>query len=577
MSDNNKILTWVFFGLACFLLAPNIVYGLREAHDTKFHLGLFLSYRDTVGQGGLYPRWLPDQLHGLGSPAAMIYPPMASAVFVLIDLLTLHTLAPERVLGLGALLLSIASGITFYLWARQSASARLALTAALFYATGPYHLNLDLYARAAMSEYTAFVWIPLIFLGIRTTLQAGKAKGVATLAIGITALFLTHLLTSMLVAPLALAYCLVCLRKEVPAGLRVRRFMLVAVTAVLGVGVAAFYFLPAVSLLPAANSAGLYRDVATTNIFFALRTLSDRFQVKLILIGCAYLVFFLYLLVETWSNWRRQRAPGAMTALALTWIVAGIMCFALMSGLFPFIFQPPSPYAQVQFGWRLLVVMEFSLASLFICIVAGTEHVTSRARLLKAGAVVLLIMGAGQCLDVVARFHNVPIFANPLQDTEQVKWRLSSIEFFPVGTDVRQRVDLAIKPFERYAVASQPAFIASGKGIIAKATREGARFTVHSIVNEPAPIMIQQFYFPGWKAFDEHGGEIAVFRDDTSRLASYMAPAGDHTIVVERVPTKQERWGMIVSLGALVLLALELGLLIRRRKSAFHRVDRLSH
>lgn len=563
MSITNKRLTWVFVGLVCLLLAPNLVYGLREAHDIKFHLGLFLSYRDAVELGTLYPRWLPDQLHGLGSAALMVYPPLASAFFVLIDFLTLHALAPERVLGLGAFLLSVASGITFYLWARPGSNARLALIAALFYATGPYHLNVDLYARSAMAEYTAFVWIPLMFLGIRTTVLAGNARGVALLAVSTAALFLTHLLTAMLVAPLALAYVLICLRTELHSGMRIQRFVLVAVTTVLGVCLAAFYFLPAVSLLHEANSDGLYRDVATTNIFFALRSpLGDRFQAKLLLVGCAYLAFSLYLLAETWGNWRRQKTPGA--APALMWGVAGILSFALMSGLFPFVFQPPSPYAQIQFGWRLLVVMEFSLVSFFVCCVAGTQHAASRARLLKVGAIVLLAMSAVQCLDVVARFHNIAIFANPLQETEQVKHRLSSIEFFPVGTDVTQRVDLAIKPFEQYATASQPAFIANKNGTIADASRKGARFTVHSIVSAPTPVMIQQFYFPGWKAFNEHGGEIAVFRDETSRLASYVAPSGEHTIVIERLPTRQEHWATIISMVALVLLAMELGFLIRR-------------
>jgi len=568
MITKNKLLLWAFICLACFLLAPNLVYGLREAHDIKFHLGLFLSFRDAVESGTLYPRWLPDQLHGLGSPALMIYPPMAAAFFVVVDFLTLHALAPERVLGLSAVLLSIASAFTFYVWARTCTGTRLALIAALFYATGPYHLNIDLYSRSAMAEYTAFVWIPLIFLGIRTTTLAGNARGALLLAFSTGALFLTHLLTAMLVAPLALAYALICLRTELPAGVRVQRFMLVAVTAILGVGLAAFYFLPAVSLLPEANSEGLYRDVATTNIFFALRALSDRFQLKLILTACAYLVFFLYLSAETWNNWRRQRAPGAALALALLWIVAGILSFALMSGLFPFVFQPPSPYAQIQFGWRLLVVMEFSLVSLFLCSVAAADHAASRARLMKVGAIVLLVMGAGQSLDVVARFHNVALLANPLQDTEHVKWRLSSIEFYPVGTDTTQSVDLAIRPFQQYATASQPAFIASDKGRIVEATRKGVRLTVHSIATEPTPIMIQQFYFPGWKAVDEHGGEIAVFRDKASRLASYVVPEGEHTVVIERLPTKQERWGMMVSLVALVLLALQVGFLIRRHKTS---------
>jgi len=83
-----------------------------------------------------------------------------------------------------------------------------------------------------------------------------------------------------------------------------------------------------------------------------------------------------------------------------------------------------------------------------------------------------------------------------------------------------------------------------------------------------AVVMIQQFWLPGLKAFNEHGAPIAVVRDEASRLASYMVPAGDHTIVVERTPTTQEHAGKLISLMALVLLALLLGFLIRRRRAS---------
>jgi hypothetical protein len=569
VSANAKRLTWSYIGLVCLLLAPTLLHGVRESHDIKFHLMLFLSWRDALELGTVYPRWLPDQLHGLGSPALLIYPPVASAFFTLIDFLTLHALTPGRVLGLGALLLSAASAATFYPWARQHVSARVALIAALFYATAPYHLDIDLYERGAMAEYTAFVWIPLIFLGIRTTVLTGRARAAGLLAIGVSALFLSHLLTAMLVAPLACAYALICLCKELPSGLRIPRFVLVTVTTILGAGLAAFYVVPAMLLLPEANSPGLANDVAKTNIWFVLHKvplqgLYDRFGIKLLLLACAYLAVILYLSVQTWRSWRYQRAAGA--ALALMWIASGILCFALMSGFFPVIFHRPSPFAQIQFTFRLLAVMEFSVVSLFVYSVAGTQARDRRARIMKVGAVVLLLFSAAQGVDILGRFHNMPIVTPPYQNSVQLAWRLSPIEYFPAGTSVGKSVEKTFEPFKQYADAGQPAFIASDKAKLVEATRKGAQFTVHAIAAEPAQVMIQQFYFPGWKAFDEHGGEIAVFRDENSRLASYITPAGEHTIVIKRLPTRQEHWGNIVSLIALFLLALGLILMVRHQR-----------
>jgi hypothetical protein len=565
----SKQLPIIFFAaIACVLLSPNLLFGVRDAHDIQYHLMLFMSYRDAFQFGAPYPRWLPDQLHGLGSPALMFYPPLASAFFVLIDALTLHALAPERVLGAGAALLSAASAGSFFVWARRCGEVRVAAVAALFYATAPYHLNVDLYARGAMAEYAAFVWIPLIFLGIKITMDEGSAKGGALLIAGTSALLLTHLLTAMLIAPLALAYSVACLRPgpQAAGGSPARRFWLVALAATLGAALTALYYLPAVALLSEANAGGLYREVATTNIFFALRSLSDRFKLKLLAFACLYLACFIYLLAETIASRRRRQASGHATMLSLLWIGAGILCFALMSGVFPFVFRPPSPYAQVQFGWRLLVVMEFSLASLFVGAVSAAGDEARRRRMLKVALAVLLPLLALQLTDIAARFHKHAMFANPMQDAAEVKWRLSPIEYFPAGTKTGQPVDVAIRPFEHYATAATPAFVDAAKGRIVDARRAGARFTVRSVGSEPMPVMIQQFYFPGWKASDESGRELAVFRTEESRLATYIAPAGDHTVTVERSPTPQEHWGNMISLAALLGVALTIGVLTLRRK-----------
>lgn len=563
---NSRLLTRYFVGIACVLVLPNLLFGVRHAHDIYYHLVLFQSYAEAFQSGILYPRWLPDQMHGLGSPALIFYPPLSSAFFVLLDLVTLHALAPERLLGLGAVLLSAASAFTFFLWAKKSSRSPIVLIAALFYATAPYHLNMDLYARGAMAEYAAFIWIPLIFLGIRKTVHEGSVNGYAFLLGGISAMLLTHLLTAMLIAPVALAYLLVCLWniRQVPHGLKMRRLFLASAAIILGAALSAFYYVPAISLLSEANPIGLDREVAASNIFFAFSMPEIGLKVRLLVISCSYLIFIIYIFTEIIIAWRKKRLLNDSMSLSLMWIASGLLCFALMSGAFPVVFRPPSPYANVQFSWRLLVVLEFSLASLLVNMYYTINDGVSLRRLMKVAMAGLFLLTVMQMLDIVARFRNHPMFENPLQASAEVKLRLAPIEYFPSGTAIAPS-NIAIKPFEEYAAASTPAFVDSTKGKIVSASRTGSTFLVRSLTKEATPVMIQQFYFPGWKASDENANEISVFKTSEIPLATYIAPPGDHIVTIERRLTRQEILGNSVSIGALIGVFLSLGSLLYRR------------
>jgi hypothetical protein len=236
--------------------------------------------------------------------------------------------------------------------------------------------------------------------------------------------------------------------------MRMQRFVLVTVTAMLGAALAAFYVLPAILLLPDVNSQGLTNDVATSNVWFVFRKAVfhgeyGRFRLKVLLLACTYFAVILYLAVQTWRSWRHQRSAGAAMTLALMWIVSGILCFALMSGFFPVIFRRPSPFAQIQFTFRLLTVMEFSLISFFVCCVANTQERDRRARLLRIGAAVLLLICAAQGADILNRFHTAPIVAPPFKDNVRLARRLSPIEYFPAGTPVGKSVEETFKPFEQ--------------------------------------------------------------------------------------------------------------------------------
>ena len=192
-----------------------------------------------LSRGNPYPRWLPQSHGGLGSPVFYYYPPLS---FYLSGAAQLLGLAPNHavlaVFALGFLL----SGVGAFLWLEDHPNP---LIGALLFVAAPYHA-LDFVYRGAQAESLAIAILPFLAIGLR---RISEGRGIAAGAIAYGALILTHLPLALLaslffIAPYALVH------RE-----RLGRY---ALAALLGIGLAAIYLLPALALDSYRESGRLY-------------------------------------------------------------------------------------------------------------------------------------------------------------------------------------------------------------------------------------------------------------------------------------------------------------------------------
>ena len=83
---------------------------------------------------------------------------------------------------------------------------------AFFYMIAPYKL-LDVYVRYAIGEFTALVFVPIVFYGLYDLINENGKKHYY-IAIGAIGIILSHTLTSMYVAIFCLIYVLKILLLE---------------------------------------------------------------------------------------------------------------------------------------------------------------------------------------------------------------------------------------------------------------------------------------------------------------------------------------------------------------------------
>lgn len=303
--------------VALVLMTPSLLWGPGAIDSAVYNYVWTKQFGELLGQGVLYPRWLPDSWGGLGSPAFYFYPPLAFYMSGLLDLAGLSTL---QAINGSALLALFASGLTMSAWLRFKGANPLW---ALLYMAAPYHLY-DWYARAALAEFSAFIWLPLIALAIEAP---PRRWATPLLAVSFAALIMTHLPVALLTA-MGLIAPMVLRRRE-----HVASYVLAGA---IGLGLSAIYLLPAL-------------------------TLQDHISTAAMTSG--------YFQPENWAPWGPNAGlwvvPFALAPLALAvgrerfWLGLTLFAIAMSLAVIPAVWSLPA-LNRVQFPWRMLVVVEFA-------------------------------------------------------------------------------------------------------------------------------------------------------------------------------------------------------------------------
>jgi hypothetical protein len=212
---------------------------LPRSFDGMFHLFRLLEIDHLTRQGVLFPRWAPDLLYGYGYPLFDFVPHLP---YYLTDLLHLTglTLVHSVLLSFGLSLLL--SGVAMYLFVKDFFGSQAAVLAAVAYMYAPFHLY-DILFRGHLPGAWAMVLYPLVLWSIARLVEKGGAVWFILSALLYAASMLTHNPANFIFAPFLLFYTLALVFTR--SASRTRTLFYVGGSLLLGVGLAAFFWLPA--------------------------------------------------------------------------------------------------------------------------------------------------------------------------------------------------------------------------------------------------------------------------------------------------------------------------------------------
>jgi hypothetical protein len=558
------VLHLFLLGAVAFLFCwPLLFRGMPKlSSDAVVHAAWDKSFSNQLAAGEWYPRWLPDDYAGLGSPVFFYYPPIASygaSVFRFI----FGARDPDGWLeeGYGCFLAVLLSAIAAYFWLRSHAPGRAALAGAAIYVIAPYHVAVDVYARGATAELWSFVWLPLILLSVEALGRRSK-WGVPGLAASYALLAMTHLPTVLIFSPVVLAGALWLAqpKRALATGLRAIGGM------ALGAGLAAIYLIPAMFDQWKINIGHLvsadydFRD----DWFFRPFDWGLDFPAQLAILNLTMFAFIgvlLWVCLRGDTNSYRRR-------VAIFYAGVTFYAFVFMSQL-----SYPAwsliPYLRfVQFPWRygllpplaaaMLAALSFSILQL-------------RTRRVALGAAAVLIAGwigmtAWTAAPGIARWRGN--FDSAIAEaSREAELKPGTCEYLPKSAGVVEtcsdKASDRIKAMQDLlrGHAARSAFFpaesakgAAGSAAVAGETPRSVLLTVDA--PGPGPLELGQFYYAGWSArVAETGEAISIGPSQPDGLMQVSVPQGKHEIIVELGSQPAEEIGRFISLASLAVLA----------------------
>jgi len=556
------------------VVAPLLAGPLPATHDGLHHLFRLFELDRSLRAWHLFPRVFADMGFGYGYPVLNFYSPLSYYLAWLgtaIGIGYIGGLKAAYVLG------AVAAALAMYAWARTFLPAAGAFLAAAAYSYMPYHVA-DVLVRGALAEATAFVWPPLLLWLLTRFCQRRAPVYLVWLAAGLAGFILTHNLTALMFAPFLLLYALLLfgLPRRRPA---ITGYGALAVAAAAGLGIAAFYWLPAAlevryvlagtvggmwDLLSLLQPLGHWVSPYILHRYTPFQGVAG--QHPLGLVQTASAILGLVALGLAWrASTRLLRVAGACA------LAAALASMALLTPASSWLWSNLPGLSYLQFPWRLQAVVGLGTSVLIGCVC-----LLPLPRFWAWAASLALLLGLNALLGLRLEPAHLPTAAPPLRE-EQVsldglldydfqtalwlreyggEWLLEYLPVWALGE--RERFFLPTDQPE----ALPPLPAASRVTVVEDAP---LRTRLRVSLPQPATLVFHRFYFPGWQVVAD--GRAQPTRP-LGRLGLVAAdlPAGEYDVAVRLDQTAPRLAGLALSaLGAPGLLVWA----VRKRQRAF--------
>lgn len=380
--DNNKktiiFITIISLFSCLFLLTKGIILG----HDLKYHLSRILAISNNLRQGD-FKSLIHDGFFGYGYANGLFYSNLflyfpAILKFIGLDVITSYKLF--------ILVCSILTTYSMYFLVKKiTKNNKISAISAIIYTLCSYRIC-DVMVRAAIGETLAFIFIPIVILGLYEIIF-GDYKKFYIFSIGFVGLINSHLLSTVLVFIISVIVIFVYILKifEQP-----KRFLYLVYSVIFGMLLGAFFIFPMLEQYFRADLLinSQQNDIASVMPFLKLFFGIPNFKSRFIPGGIG--LIFVFAIIKRFSIKEKDK----MMEFSDFCMIIGILSLLASSDLLPWL-ELSKVLGSIQFTWRLLFVSSAFL-SISAAIILYKVYMNDKYKSIKL--VFLLIYIVSVCL-----------------------------------------------------------------------------------------------------------------------------------------------------------------------------------
>lgn len=353
----SKILHYtIIFLISLILFYPLLHMNLATSHDGFLHIARIIGVDKIINEDFYFPPMISSLFcEGFGYAINLFYPPIVTFVPLLFKFLTNTYSSALRVFTLITIFLS--GAFMYQFTCKVTKNKMMGLISAVLYITAPYHIT-DIYIRFAIGEFTAFVFIPIVFLGLYNLFEEQGEKHYY-IAIGAIGLVLTHSITLVYTAVFSFIYILFYIYK-----LKEKNVILKCLAnAIIILLATAFFTVPILENKMACDYIIFNPKYMSTTIEIVYSNtinpiqffVNDEDSELIFKIGIPSIVSILFTIL-TYKN-IDEKYKKIYTIFLFFGILSLIMC----TKYFPWLILP-NIFGNIQFAWRMLGFATFFLS-----------------------------------------------------------------------------------------------------------------------------------------------------------------------------------------------------------------------
>lgn len=551
-------------GLLILIAAISIVpfvfkNSIHSQDDLIFHKERLENYYLSVRQLDLFPKVLPTMAGGYGYGADLFYPSFLLLPFALFRLLGLPFVQSYY---LFQFCLSLATAVSAFYVFKRFTSSRAAYLGTLLYTLSTYRL-IDQSVRGALGETLAFIFLPLVLLGLYEICYGDFHKW-WLLSFGMAGVVSCHLITAFYAAIIVIVvfFAAIFTDRSWFSDKVKAMFFAIFLGALLTAWVTLPIFEQLISLKFNLANANLGQNALSYTLgqllTNSISTVTEPWTKLTPNIGLS-LVIVLTISIVTWKKSRTITKILLLVTLTL---------FVLSSNLFPWSLLKDSIFAAIQFPWRLLIFV--SLACGLLAAQLAIEHpklqTTFSLRIITA-LIFLITIGFNSNV-----LYQVSVMGfTPLTNDNYLSQRHADIgygqEYLVQGSNYNE---LKEAPHKYITIEGQRWLDFNQELINQQYKTMTIDLPDKAISTKKRTVSIPLFYYIGYKVYTEQGVSLKPYNENG--LVTFVIPGNTSSLSIMYEGTFIQRLSLITSSMTLIITCLWLGKYqIIKKKNQTHR------